>query len=405
MTNQQLLSWYGGSPDIAQLQKDIAELKKESNARKKYVSWANGKTSSIFITENQDLTEPHYDILAIDGKSLVKRNNLLRLAAKGEATSADLDKANVGVMNSELQEQAFNFAKFIDDKRQGKVEVAGTLLPNQYATIANVMANANVITWRNNEFVLDQAWAVQREDKIKVTLDDLIPYYADADIGLINIPEAKQHDYTRLTFFLRKGGTRIEWTKWLNMGIWDHDIKADASKMLTEDFPRLRNNDMAAGMTAFSSSGASGAYNALTAANYHYDFDPRIDFVTHRTTIRNNGGIPDTFVMNDLTFVKAFGNSFLRVGGELGEPAPVEVGPRVVTHPMIRNARIVIEPSVPNNIIYLGDARAFVYVIGPSSTRDYDYNDKYIAGSIAEIWYGSAIRNASMLKQITGATT
>lgn len=406
MNVNQMLQWYNNQPDVAALENRIKELEKDNQGRKRYISWGNAKNNNIYISEAvNDTLNPHYDELVIDGRDLKLRNYLREKQAKGEVSSADIDRMQVGIIKPEFQNDASELADFLNAKRAGRVEVAGTLLPNSFSKIANVMANANVITWRNDEYVLEQGWDTVREDKIKVTLDDLLPFYADSDIGIMNIPEAKTHDYSRNTFFLKKGGARIEWTKWLNMGIWDHDVKADASGILTTDFPRLRNAELAAGMTGFGTSGATGAYDALTAANYHYDTDPRKDFVTLFTTIRTNGGIPNLYLMNDKTFVLVFGNSFLRTGGELGEPAPVEVGPRVVTHPMLRNSRIVIDPILPNQIIYIGDQRAFVSILGPTSTRDYDFNDKYVAGSIAEIWYSSGTRNANLVKQITGATS
>ena len=84
---------------------------------------------------------------------------------------------------------------------------------------------------------------------------------------------------------------------------------------------------------------------------------------------------------------------------------PTSVTGRTLTHPKLPGYSIVVSRNVPDAIVYQYDKRTVWAITGPQRTGTYEKNPGYIEGTIFDKWYGTAIVEATLGKEITTATS
>ena len=106
------------------------------------------------------------------------------------------------------------------------------------------------------------------------------------------------------------------------------------------------------------------------------------------------------------------GNTWMS-GGLAGTPlsfgapnvsSPQSTNTRTVTHPKLPGYTIVISRQIADGTVFMYDKRTVWSITGPQRTGTYEKNPGYVEGTILDKWYGAAIVEATLGKEITGMT-
>ena len=364
-----------------------------------------GKHHASVTPELHDVYEFNGPVV-MDQELFEQGQGVIRGAAFINASKTVIDKAMYSPFPDEYLPYAVQVYDEFEQIRQGRLRGAAITggHPN-YADIRNVVLSGEVIEWINRDAILMQTGDVKKTQYLKVDVDDIInSFEATPDLQDLDVSEEVNIEYDRISLKLKKYQARATYSRWINNYVFDHDPIQDIMARLDLDIPLKINSEIAATIATIGGTAASGTYDTVVAANFHYTTNPTVDFVADKTTIYQNGGKRNRMVMNDKTKTFTFQNSYLRAGGVLSAIDPIEqTGSMAVTHPLIKDASIYVDEALGNGVIAEFDNRGLLIGDGPQSVRSYTKELEYTAGRVVDKWQASKVRRSSVFVRRTGA--
>ena len=208
---------------------------------------------------------------------------------------------------------------------------------------------------------------------------------------------------------MQKAQVHVASSIWVNMVERRHDVVADTLKQARAEEPRIMETAIGSILSGFADTASGGAWDILAGGALHHTTNPLTLLFTNTSTIYGAGGDPNVLVMSPKTLQVLISNTWMSTAGPMqyGQPVstPTSVTGRTLTHPKLPGYSIVISRNVPDAIVYQYDKRTVWGITGPQRTGTYEKNPGYIEGTILDKWYGTAIVENTLGKEITTATS
>src|SRR6185369_11641792 len=299
--------------------------------------WYKPTTDQYFQANNPHSEEPDFGVPITKEHAWTPAKEGL----VGASSSTDVDHYTYQPFKDEFVDQAVRFNEAIRRATVG----AGTLTTSDYPLITDTMVDSTVYDIVNRDFILLQAVMRKPWDKLVYTFDDRTPYRNTFNLGENDVSPSRSISYATGTINLKKAQGHVSISRWLDLAIRRRDIRGDNESIIDADFERGFTADMLTTLGGFTDDAVAGAYDVVAGGAFHMTNNPRADFYTDWTTIRNAAGTPNVLIMNTETYLTLISNSWMRVGGTSvisQGPALEKPGARVVTHPMLPGFQIYI---------------------------------------------------------------
>lgn len=398
------------TPEQVQAVKQIANGQIEN--KRMTTTWYNPEEECYYLANNPHSQEPDYGIRITKPHAFHKAHR--ELTGGSGLSSTQKDELTFNPFTDEMADQAVQLYSKMDRLRKQYAQTrdpaligAGTVTTADYSALNNVMIDTTIKELIARDFVLPQAVTRKAWAKTVYTHDALTPFRNSYDLGELDTSDSASVSITRGTINLKKAQGRVSVSIWAGMAIRDHDMAAENERLVDADFERGFAVEIATTLLAGTNAAAGGAFDVLTAGNLHSDNNPATIITSTTGTVRSNGGVADSLAMNSKTYRVLIQNTWMRVGGSVigTVPSVDKTSARVTTHPLLPGFTIYIDELLPDGSIYIYDKSAVIFLEGPTSTRTVESNYGTIRDTIADRWYGSGIKIAGQIREITGATT
>lgn len=362
--------------------------------------WWNPVTEQYFKPNNPHAEEPQYDVPITKPYEWTDA----RKGLTGASSSTDVDHYTFQPFTDEFLPMAVNFNEAMKKAQVG----AGTLTTADYPLMTDTMVDTTMYDIVVRDFVLLDAVTRRAHDKLVFTFDDRTPYRNTFGLGENDVSPPRSISYATGTINLKKAQGHVSISRWLDLAIRRRNIREDNESIIDADFERGFTADMLTTLGGFTDDAVAGAYDVVAGGAFHMTNNPRADFYTDWTTIRNAGGKANVLVMNTETWLTLQSNSWMRTGGTSvvsQGPALEQPGTRTVTHPMLPGFTIYIEETLAKGVILNYDRRAALFLDGPRSMRVVEDNAHNIVDTYSDRWYGSGLRVSTWGIEMTGSVT
>jgi hypothetical protein len=380
-------------------------------------TWYNPEEECYYLANDPRSQQPDYGIRITKPHAFRPAYNKL---TGGSANSANLsetqkDELRFNPFTDEMADQAVQLYSKIDRIRKQYAQTrdpaligAGTVTTADYSALNNVMIDTTIKELIARDFVLLQAVTRKAWAKTVYTHDSLTPYRNTYDLGELDVADSTSVGLTRGTINLKKAQGRVSVSIWVGMAIRDHDMAAENERLVDADFDRGFSVEVATTLVGATNQAAGGAWDIIAGGAFQSTTNPMGAFLTASGVIRTNGGIANTLAMNSKTYMAMVQNTYMRTSGSsvVGQvPSLDNTSARVTTHPMLPGYTIYIDELLPDGSVFVYDKGAVIFLEGPTSTRTVESNFGTIRDTISDRWYGSGIKIAGQIREITGAAT
>lgn len=330
---------------------------------------------------------------------------------KGASSGTIQDMLDFGHISPEYQDL---YVQMYDTwarlAKEGKTKSAGVITMKDYAVIANQIVSQETLDLTVRDFALEgSASTTKTATTIEVALPDRITGTLwSTKPGEFDISDTVNISYAAATTTLEKAQVHVASSVWVNMVERRHDVVADTLRQARAEEPRIMEDAIAGILGGFADTAAGEAWDVIAGGAFHHTTNPLTLFFTNTNTIYGAGGSPNVLVMSPKTFQVLISNTWMSTAGPLQYGQPVgetNVTGRTATHPKLPGYSIVISRKITDGLIFQYDKATVWSITGPQRTGTYEKNPGYIEGTILDRWYGAAIVEATLGKEITGTTS
>ena len=379
--------------------------------------WYNPEEGAYYLANNPASQQPDYGTRITRPHAFEDRTRakLTGGSSVQNASSTEIDELRHQPFTDEFADQAYQLWTRIDRLRNAYAQTrdpsligAGTVTTADYSALNNVMIDATIKELIARDFVLLQAVTRKAWSKTVYTHDALTPYRNTYDLGELDISDSASVALTRGTINLKKAQGRVSVSIWAGMAIRDHDMAAENERLVDADFERGFSVEVATTLAAATNQAIGGAWDVIAGGAFQSTTNPSTSILTATGVIRTNGGTANTMAMNSKTWTAMVQNTYMRQGGSavVAAVGPVQTtSARVTTHPLLPGFTIYIDELLPDGSVYIYDKTNVIFLEGPTSTRTVESNFGTIRDTVADRWYGSGIKIAGQIRELTGATT
>jgi hypothetical protein len=379
--------------------------------------WYNPEEGAYYLANNPASQQPDYGTRITKPHAFEDRTRekLSGGSAAAGHSATEMDELRHQPFTDEFADQAYQLWSRIDRLRKSYAQTrdpaligAGTVTTADYSALNNVMIDATIKELIARDYVLMQAVTRKAWSKTVYTHDSLTPYRNTYDLGELDISDSASVAITRGTINLKKAQGRVSVSIWAGMAIRDHDMAAENERLVDADFERGFSVEIATTLATGTNQAAGAAWDVIAGGAFHSTTNPSAAFLTASGVVRTNGGVADTLAMNSKTFTTMIQNTYMRVGGSsvvTGIEPLSKTSARVTTHPLLPGYTIYIDELLPDGSVYIYDKSNVIFLEGPTSTRTVESNFGTIRDTVSDRWYGSGIKVAGQIREITGTTT
>ena len=376
--------------------------------RTAHTVWYNPSTN-LFHLDPSNSSRPNYEgpVMADYAQHLT---NIQRTKGASSSSSTIQDTLDFGHVTDEFQDLYVQmYDTWAQLAKQGKAKSAGVITMKDYASIASQIVSQEMLDLTVRDFALEGAAATSKTaTTIEIALPDRITGALwSTGLGEFDITDTVNISYAAGTTTLQKAQVHVANSIWVNMVERRHDVVADTLRQARAEEPRIMETAIAGILSGFADTAAGGTWETIAGGAFHHTTNPLTLFFTNQSTIYGAGGSPDILVMSPKTFQTLISNTWMSTAGPMQYGQPVSEASttgRTMTHPKLPGYSIVISRNVPDTIVYQYDKRTVWSITGPQRTGTYEKNPGYIEGTILDKWYGTAIVESTLGKEITGAT-
>jgi hypothetical protein len=377
-------------------------------------TWYNPEEECYYLANDPRSQQPDYGIRITKPHAFRPAYNKLT-GGSANLSETQKDELRFNPFTDEMADQAVQLYSKIDRIRKQYAQTrdpaligAGTVTTADYSALNNVMIDTTIKELIARDFVLLQAVTRKAWAKTVYTHDSLTPYRNTYDLGELDVADSTSVGLTRGTINLKKAQGRVSVSIWVGMAIRDHDMAAENERLVDADFDRGFSVEVATTLVGATNQAAGGAWDIIAGGAFQSTTNPMGAFLTASGVIRTNGGIANTLAMNSKTYMAMTQNTYMRTSGSsvVGQvPSLDNTSARVTTHPMLPGYTIYIDELLPDGSVFVYDKGAVIFLEGPTSTRTVESNFGTIRDTISDRWYGSGIKIAGQIREITGAAT
>jgi hypothetical protein len=370
--------------------------------------WYNPREKMHYL-DRTNSPRPNYDIPMADfGEYL---DNKERTKGASSATIEDsLRFAHIKEEFQDLYVQMYDTWKSLG--RQGKAKSAGVITMKDYPAIANQIVSQETLDLTVRDFSLEgNASTTKTATTIEIALPDRITGALwSTDLGEFDISDTVNIAYAAATTTLRKAQVHVASSVWVNMVERRHDVVADTLRLARAEEPRIMEQAIGTILSGFTDTAAGGGWGTIGATAFHSTTNPLVLIYANQNLISAAGGEANTLVMSPLSYQTMINNTFMSgvVGTPMGYGQPVSTptssNTRVVNHPKLPGYSIVISRAVADGLVFQFDKQTVWSITGPTRTGTYEKNPGYVEGTILDRWYGAAIVEPTLGREITGMT-
>jgi len=380
-------------------------------------TWYNPEEECYYLANDPRSQQPDYGIRITKPHAF---RPAFRQLTGGSAdgtrlTATQVDELRFNPFTDEMADQAVQAYSKLDRLRKQYAQTrdpaligAGTVTMADYSALNNVMIDTTIKELVPRDYVLLQAVSRKAWAKTVYTHDSLTPYRNTYDLGELDVADSTSVALTRGTINLKKAQGRVSVSIWVGMAIRDHDMAAENERLVDADFERGFSVEVATTLLGATNQAAGGAWDVIAGGAFSSTTNPMGAFLTASGVVRTNGGVANTAAMNSKTFMAMSQNTYMRQGGSsvVTQVQPLEnTSARITTHPMLPGYTIYIDELLPDGSVIVYDKGAVIFLEGPSSTRTVESNFGTIRDTVSDKWYGSGIKIAGQLREITGTTS
>jgi hypothetical protein len=373
--------------------------------------WWNPSTQNFHDDQTGSLT-PNYDGPVIANSKRLFENRS-RLKGASVLSSTEQDILSYAHISQEYQPRFTDLFSMWDKLREvGKTKSAGVITMQSHPELANQIVSQEMLDLVVRDFSLEGNATVQRTAQ---TIEVALPTRITGTLwstGLEphDITDTVNITYATATTTLEKAQVHVANSIWVNLVERRRDVVADTLNAARKEEPRVMEDAIAAKLPQFADQAVTGgAFDLIVAGAFHHTHDPTITFFGVQNTVQAAGGQTNILVMSPYTALRTFNNTWLRAGGPLQRVEPVVSGEstlgQVFTHPMLVGYKIVTSRKIADGKIFQFALPTFWSITGPQRTGGYEKNPGYLQGTIIDKFYGAAIIEATLGKELTGATT
>lgn len=403
------------SPEQIQAVKQIANGQIDN--KRMTTTWYNPEEECYYLANDPRSQQPDYGIRITKPHAFRPAYRQLTGGSSNQTnlTATQIDELRFNPFTDEMADQAVQLYSKIDRLRKQYAQTrdpaligAGTVTTADYSALNNVMIDTTIKELIARDFVLLQAVTKKAWAKTVYTHDSLTPYRNTYDLGELDVADSTSVGLTRGTINLKKAQGRVSVSIWAGMAIRDHDMAAENERLVDADFERGFSVEVATTLVGATNQAAGGAWDIIAGGAFQSTTNPMGAFLTASSVIRTNGGIANTAAMNSKTYMAMTQNTYMRTSGSsvVGQvPSLDNTSARVTTHPMLPGYTIYIDELLPDGSVIVYDKGAVIFLEGPTSTRTVESNFGTIRDTISDRWYGSGIKIAGQIREITGAAT
>lgn len=377
-------------------------------------TWYNPEEECYYLANDPRSQQPDYGIRITKPHAFRPAYRQLT-GGSANLSETQKDELRFNPFTDEMADQAVQLYSKIDRIRKQYAQTrdpaligAGTVTTADYSALNNVMIDTSIKELIARDFVLLQAVTRKAWAKTVYTHDSLTPYRNTYDLGELDVADSTSVGLTRGTINLKKAQGRVSVSIWVGMAIRDHDMAAENERLVDADFDRGFSVEVATTLVGATNQAAGGAWDIIAGGAFQSTTNPMGAFLTASGVIRTNGGIANTLAMNSKTYMAMVQNTYMRTSGSsvVGQvPSLDNTSARVTTHPMLPGYTIYIDELLPDGSVFVYDKGAVIFLEGPTSTRTVESNFGTIRDTISDRWYGSGIKIAGQIREITGAAT
>lgn len=378
-------------------------------------TWYNPEEECYYLANDPRSQQPDYGIRITKPHAFRPAYNKLTGGSAANLSETQKDELRFNPFTDEMADQAVQLYSRIDRLRKQYAQTrdpalvgAGTVTTADYSALNNVMIDTTIKELIARDFVLLQAVTRKAWAKTVYTHDSLTPYRNTYDLGELDVADSTSVGLTRGTINLKKAQGRVSVSIWVGMAIRDHDMAAENERLVDADFDRGFSVEVATTLVGATNQAAGGAWDIIAGGAFQSTTNPMGAFLTASGVIRTNGGIANTAAMNSKTYMAMVQNTYMRTSGSsvVGQvPSLDNTSARVTTHPMLPGYTIYIDELLPDGSVFVYDKGAVIFLEGPTSTRTVESNFGTIRDTISDRWYGSGIKIAGQIREITGAAS
>lgn len=378
-------------------------------------TWYNPEEECYYLANDPRSQQPDYGIRITKPHAFRPAYRQLTGGSAANLSETQKDELRFNPFTDEMADQAVGLYSKIDRLRKQYAQTrdpallgAGTVTTADYSALNNVMIDTTIKELIARDFVLLQAVTRKAWAKTVYTHDSLTPYRNTYDLGELDVADSTSVGLTRGTINLKKAQGRVSVSIWVGMAIRDHDMAAENERLVDADFDRGFSVEVATTLVGATNQAAGGAWDIIAGGAFQSTTNPMGAFLTASGVIRTNGGIANTLAMNSKTYMAMTQNTYMRTSGSsvVGQvPSLDNTSARVTTHPMLPGYTIYIDELLPDGSVFVYDKGAVIFLEGPTSTRTVESNFGTIRDTISDRWYGSGIKIAGQIREITGAAT
>ena len=378
-------------------------------------TWYNPEEECYYLANDPRSQQPDYGIRITKPHAFRPAFRQLVGGSSTNLTATQIDELKFNPFTDEFQDQAVQLHSKIGRLRNQYAQThdpaligAGTITTADYSALNNVMVDTTIKELIARDFVLLQAVTRKAWAKTVYTHDALTPYRNTYDLGELDVADSTSVGLTRGTINLKKAQGRVSVSIWAGMAIRDHDMAAENERLVDADFERGFSVEVATTLLAGTNQAAGGTWDVIAGGAFQSTTNPMGAFLTASGVIRTNGGVANTAAMNSKTYMAMTQNTWMRTGGGsvVAQVSPLDnTSARVTTHQQLPGYTIYIDELLPDGSVIVYDKSAVIFLEGPTSTRTVESNFGTIRDTVSDRWYGSGIKIAGQIREITGATT
>lgn len=399
------------TPEQIQAVKQIANGQIDN--KRMTTTWYNPEEECYYLANDPRSQQPDYGIRITKPHAFRPAQRQLTGGSASQLSETQKDELRFNPFTDEMADQAVQLYSKIDRLRKQYAQTrdpaligAGTVTTADYSALNNVMIDTTIKELIARDFVLLQAVTRKAWAKTVYTHDSLTPYRNTYDLGELDVADSTSVALTRGTINLKKAQGRVSVSIWAGMAIRDHDMAAENERLVDADFERGFSVDVAATLIGATNQAAGGTWDVIAGGAFQSTTNPMTAFLTASGVVRTNGGIANTAAMNSKTYMAMTQNTWMRTGGGsvVAQVAALDnTSARITTHPQLPGYTIYVDELLPDGSVIVYDKGAVIFLEGPTSTRTVESNFGTIRDTISDRWYGSGIKIAGQIREITGA--
>lgn len=373
--------------------------------------WWRPDNGNFHLDESGSLT-PNYDG-PVMGNSRELLQNRSRLKGASVLSSTEQDVLQYGHISEEFLPQYVDLFSLWDGlKKSGRTKSAGVITMQSHPELAEQIVSQEMLDLTVRDFSLEGNASVTRTaTTIEVALPTRITGTLwSTGLGPHDITDTVNISYAVATTTLEKAQVHVANSIWVNMVERRRDVVADTLAAARKEEPRVMEDKIASVLPGFADQAITGgAVDVIAGGAFHHTYDPTITIFNVQNTVQGAGGQTNVLVMSPYTAQRLQMNTWMSQAGALQSAQTVTSGGsttgNVFTHPKLIGYTIVTSRKIADGKIFAYAKDTFWSITGPQRTGAYQKNPGYIEGTLVDKFYGAAIIEATLGKEITGVTT